>query len=255
MSAAVIESRDLVKRYHDEAVVDGVSLAVDSGEVKVIIGPSGSGKSTLLRCLGLLEQAEEGGVYLEGERIGVREKRGRTVPLQERRLAATRKDLGMVFQNFNLFPHLTAVGNVMSGLTTVRGIHRREARTIAEEALAKVGVAERGHAFPAELSGGQQQRVAIARALVMEPKVLLFDEPTSALDAELVREVLEVIESLAATGMTMVIVTHELSFAQRVADLVCVMDAGCVIEEGEPATLLSAPRQERTRRFLEAVHE
>jgi len=223
-------------------------------------GPSGGyvieaveGKSTLLRCLALLEPIEAGEIRLDGVRMGVRESGGRFVGLPEAVLARQRTDIGMVFQRFNLFPHLTALGNVMIGLTEVRRTSKDDARATAELMLARVGLAHRRDYYPAELSGGQQQRVAIARALVMKPKVMLFDEPTSALDPELVGEVLAVIEELAREGMTMVVVTHEVGFAKGVATRVLMMDEGQIIEDGEPAAFFGSPRQERTRRFLEAV--
>jgi polar amino acid transport system ATP-binding protein len=208
----------------------------------------------MLRCLALLEPLDAGEVRLEDRRIGSREGRGgRPEPLPERELARQRSEIGMVFQRFNLFPHLTALGNVTIGLTEVRGRARAEAREIATAMLGRVGLAERTGFYPSELSGGQQQRVAIARALVMNPKVMLFDEPTSALDPELVGEVLAVMEELASEGMTMVVVTHEVGFAQRVADRVIMMDAGEIIEDAEPEAFFGDPQQERTRRFLKAV--
>ena len=250
----VLEAVGLHKRYGHNEVLRGVTFGVQRGDVKAVLGPSGSGKSTMLRCLALLEPVESGEVRLEGRRIGVREARdGRLVPLPERVLARERREIGMVFQRFNLFPHLTALGNVMIGLTEVRDRDRKEARTIAQSMLARVGLAERERFFPSELSGGQQQRVAIARALVMNPKVMLFDEPTSALDPELVCEVLAVMEELAREGMTMVVVTHEVGFAKRVADRVIMMDAGSIIEDAPPDEFFGNPRQERTRKFLEAV--
>jgi polar amino acid transport system ATP-binding protein len=202
--------------------------------VKVIIGPSGSGKSTLLRCLALLEEPDSGDVSLEGKRPG-------------------RAEVGMVFQRFNLFQNMTALGNVMVGLTEVRKLPKREAREQATELLARVGLQDKTNQYPDELSGGQQQRVAIARALVMKPKVMLFDEPTSALDVELVREVLDVMEELARDGMTMVVVSHELRFAHHVASSILMMDEGVVIEEAPPEKFFSAPEHERTRRFLALV--
>jgi ABC-type polar amino acid transport system ATPase subunit len=250
----VLEAVGLHKRYGRNEVLRGVSFGVHGGDVKAVLGPSGSGKSTMLRCLALLEPVESGEVRLEGRRIGVREVRGgRLAPLPERVLARERREIGMVFQRFNLFPHLTALGNVMIGLTEVRGREKKEARTIAQSLLARVGLAERAAFYPSELSGGQQQRVAIARALVMNPKVMLFDEPTSALDPELVGEVLAVMEELAREGMTMVVVTHEVGFAKRVANRVLMMDGGSIIEEASPDEFFGNPRHERTRRFLEAV--
>jgi ABC-type polar amino acid transport system ATPase subunit len=249
-SPLMLEATRITKVYEREPVVKDVDISVGRGEVKVILGPSGSGKSTLLRCLALLETADGGEIYLDGERIGAV---GRRVSWlgRERQLAAERANIGMVFQRFNLFPHLTAEGNVAVALTTVRKLPRSEAKERAQAMLGRVGLAARSHAYPSELSGGQQQRVAIARALVMEPKVMLFDEPTSALDPELVREVLDVIEELAGTGMTMVVVTHELEFARRVADHMMMMDRGVVIEEADPETFFSAPDHERTRQFLD----
>jgi ABC-type polar amino acid transport system ATPase subunit len=253
-SGNVLEAVDVHRRYGSNHVLRGVSFGIGWGETKAILGPSGSGKSTLLRCLALLEAVDGGEVRISGERVGVREGRGgRLVPLGEAALARQRTDIGMVFQRFNLFPHLSAVGNVMIGLTEVRKTPASEARAIAETMLDRVGLGHRRGFYPSELSGGQQQRVAIARALVMKPKVLLFDEPTSALDPELVGEVLNVMEELAAEGMTMVVVTHEIGFAKHVASRVLMMDEGQVIEDGPPDEFFSNPSHERTRRFLEAV--
>src|SRR5437762_6622462 len=222
------------KRYSELEVLRGVTLDVSPGQVKVIIGPSGSGKSTLLRCLALLEEPDAGQVSLEGRRPG-------------------RGEVGMVFQRFNLFQNLTALDNVMIGLTEVRRLPKREAREQATEFLARVGLKDKAGQYPDELSGGQQQRVAIARALVMRPQAMLFDEPTSALDVELVREVLDVMEQLANEGMTMVVVSHELRFAHHVASSILMMDQGQVIEEAPPDRFFSAPSHERTKRFLALV--
>jgi len=249
----VLQARDVHKRYGQNEVLQGVSFGVHRADVKAILGPSGSGKSTLLRCLALLEPVDGGEVLLEGARVGVRESRGRLVSLPERVLAHQRRDIGMVFQRFNLFPHLTALGNVMIGLTEVRDRPRAEARETAETMLGRVGLGHRAGFFPSELSGGQQQRVAIARALVLNPKVMLFDEPTSALDPELVGEVLAVMEELAREGMTMIVVTHEVGFARDVASRVLMMDEGRIIEDGTPEEFFRNPRHERTRKFLEAV--
>jgi len=249
----VIEARDVWKRYGGNDVLRGVSFGVHRGDVKAILGPSGSGKSTLLRCLGLLEPIDGGEIHLEGSRVGVRESRGRLIPLPERTLARLRTDVGMVFQRFNLFPHLTALGNVMIGLTEVRGLSAADARVTASTMLERVGLGSRSTFYPSELSGGQQQRVAIARALVMNPKVMLFDEPTSALDPELVGEVLSVMEELAREGMTMIVVTHEVGFARDVAGRVVMMDEGRIIEDAPPDEFFGHPREERTRKFLEAV--
>jgi polar amino acid transport system ATP-binding protein len=244
MSEAVLRAEEVWKSYDGLNVLQGVSLEVDRGQVKVIIGPSGSGKSTLLRCLALLEPVDRGSVYLEQERLSGR---------KERALAAHRSEIGMVFQRFNLFQNMTALRNVMTALIDVRGLSRREARERALEFLASVGLADKADNYPEELSGGQQQRVAIARALVMRPKAMLFDEPTSALDVELVREVLDVMEGLARDGMTMVVVSHELRFAHHVASSILMMDEGHIIEEAPPDRFFSAPEHERTKRFLSLV--
>jgi len=249
----VIEARDVWKRYGGNEVLRSISLGVHRGDVKAILGPSGSGKSTFLRCLGLLEPIDRGEIHLEGARVGVHEARGRFVPLPERLLARQRTDIGMVFQRFNLFPHLTALRNVMIGLTEVRGMREADARSMANDMLERVGLGQRASFYPSELSGGQQQRVAIARALVMHPKVMLFDEPTSALDPELVGEVLTVMEELAREGMTMIVVTHEIGFARDVAGRVVMMDEGRIIEDAPPDEFFGNPHEERTRKFLEAV--
>jgi ABC-type polar amino acid transport system ATPase subunit len=240
----VLRAEDVSKSYDGLEVLRGASLDVARGEVKVVIGPSGSGKSTLLRCLALLEPVDAGGIWLEGERLS---------GLAEKNLAAHRSEIGMVFQRFNLFQNMTALANVMCGLVEVRRLKKREARERALEFLDRVGLREKADSYPEELSGGQQQRVAIARALVMRPKAMLFDEPTSALDVELVREVLDVMEGLARDGMTMVVVSHELRFAQHVASSILMMDEGRIIEEAPPAQFFSAPSHERTRRFLALV--
>jgi polar amino acid transport system ATP-binding protein len=252
----LLEAVEIRKRYGRNEVLRGVSFGVERGDVKAVLGPSGSGKSTMLRCLALLEPIDGGEVRLEGRTVGVRAGGGgsRTIRLPETQLAHQRRDIGMVFQRFNLFPHLTALGNVMLGLTEVRHRSKTEASQIAGDILERVGLAARAGFYPSELSGGQQQRVAIARALVMNPKVMLFDEPTSALDPELVGEVLAVIEELAREGMTMVVVTHEVGFAKKVADRVLMMDEGEIIEDGTPDEFFGNPRHERTRRFLESVH-
>jgi ABC-type polar amino acid transport system ATPase subunit len=222
------------KRYDDLEVLRGVTFDVAPGQVKVIIGPSGSGKSTLLRCLALLEEPDSGTVTLEGAPPGPGE-------------------VGMVFQRFNLFQNMTALENVMCGLVYVRGLPKEQARAEALQFLERVGLVARAAQYPDELSGGQQQRVAIARALVMKPKAMLFDEATSALDIELVREVLDVMESLAREGMTMVVVTHEMRFAQHVAHSVLMMDEGRIVEEAPPDQFFSSPKEERTQRFLSLV--
>jgi polar amino acid transport system ATP-binding protein len=244
MADVVLRAADLHKRYDDVEVLKGVSFEVNRGQVKVVIGPSGSGKSTLLRCLAMLEPPDAGDVYLEEERLSA---------LGEKELARHRSEVGMVFQRFNLFQNMSALGNVMSGLVHVRRLPKRDARERALELLERVGLSDKAAQYPDELSGGQQQRVAIARALVMRPKAMLFDEPTSALDVELVREVLDVMESLASEGTTMVVVTHELRFAHHVANAVLMMDDGRIVEEAPPDEFFSAPKEERTQRFLALV--
>jgi polar amino acid transport system ATP-binding protein len=244
LNEALLRADDVSKSYDGLEVLRGVTFEVDRGQVKVIIGPSGSGKSTLLRCLALLEPVDAGEIFLDGDRVS---------GLKERELTSHRSEVGMVFQRFNLFQNMTALGNVMVALRDVRRLPKKEARERALEFLARVGLADKGNSYPEELSGGQQQRVAIARALVMRPKAMLFDEPTSALDVELVREVLDVMEGLAHDGMTMVVVSHELRFAQHVASSILMMDEGRVIEEAPPGQFFTSPSHERTKRFLALV--
>lgn len=246
--------RDLHKKYGNNEVLKGVEFEVRKGEVKAVLGPSGSGKSTMLRMMALLEQADRGEILLHGKRIGADERGGKLHYHHERKLAVERREIGMVFQKFNLFPHLTALQNVMLALTTVKSVPKAEARETAAEMLRRVGLAERAGHYPSELSGGQQQRVAIARALVLGPSVMLFDEPTSALDPELVGEVLEVMEQLAESGMTMIVVTHEVRFARRVADEVTLFDSGVIVERGTPEQFFENPQHERTKKFLSHVH-
>jgi ABC-type polar amino acid transport system ATPase subunit len=243
----MLAAADITKHYGRLEVLHGVSLEVARGQVKVIVGPSGSGKSTLLRCLALLEPIEAGSITLDTEEVAWRAHGGRG----ERTLVPYRSQLSMVFQHFNLFPHLTALENVMVGPVHVRGASREAARAEAAALLARVRLAEKAERYPHELSGGQQQRVAIARALALRPKVMLFDEPTSALDPELVREVVDVMEELAADGMTMLVVSHEMRFAHEAADAIIMMDEGRIIEEAPPDQFFTAPAQERTRRFLQ----
>jgi ABC-type polar amino acid transport system ATPase subunit len=240
----VIRVEDLHKHFGKIAVLNGIDLDVNRGEVVVIIGPSGSGKSTFLRCLNRLEEPTQGRIYLDGVQI--------TGPKVN--LPRIRRDIGMVFQHFHLFPHRTACENVMEGPRTVLKLPRGQARERALQLLAKVGLSDKADVKPAELSGGQQQRVAIARALAMDPKVMLFDEVTSALDPELVGEVLTVMKKLADEGMTMITVTHEMSFAEKVADRVVMFDGGLVVEEGAPSKIFTRAEQERTRRFLNQLH-
>jgi polar amino acid transport system ATP-binding protein len=244
----------LHKRYGHHEVLKGVDFHVYAGEVKAVLGPSGSGKSTILRLMALLERADAGEIHLLDRRLGVVQSGSGWKPAKERELARQRADVGMVFQKFNLFPHLDARRNVMLGLTAVRKVSRADARAQAEEMLVRVGLGDRMRHYPSELSGGQQQRVAIARALVLNPAVMLFDEPTSALDPELVGEVLKVMEQLAEDGMTMVVVTHEVRFARRVAHDVAMFDEGTIVEQAPPDQFFDAPQHERTRRFLQHVH-
>ncbi len=243
------------KRFGHLQVLRDVSLEVEKGEVVCIIGPSGAGKSTLLRCINCLEPIDGGTIYLNGEPVYRYVKDGRVVVDPDRRIEEHRSEVGMVFQAFNLFPHLTALENVMLAPVHVRREPREEARRKALALLAKVGLSEKVDAYPHELSGGQQQRVAIARALAMQPKAMLFDEVTSALDPELIGEVLRVMRQLAAEGMTMVVVTHEMAFARDVADRVVLMADGMILEEGAPEQIFTTPRHERTRQFLQSILE
>jgi general L-amino acid transport system ATP-binding protein len=240
--AALVEIRSLRKSYGALEVLHGIDLDVHAGEVVVVVGPSGSGKSTLIRCINLLEDYQYGEVVVDGEKV-----------VRGSGLAKVRAEVGMVFQSFNLFPHLTALDNVALGPLRVRHMARRDALDRARLLLEKVGLADHAHKLPGQLSGGQQQRVAIARALAMEPKVLLFDEPTSALDPEMVGEVLDVMQGLARTGVTMVIVTHEMGFARKVANRMVFMEAGRLVEQAVPEVFFNAPREERTKAFLQAV--
>lgn len=238
------------KRFGANHVLRGVDLEVIAREVVCLIGPSGSGKTTLLRCVNHLEVPTEGRAILEGELLGQYTHRGRLVPLPPRELAAQRAAIGMVFQHFNLFGHKTALENIIEAPTQIGGVSKRDAINAATELLERVGMADKADAYPRQLSGGQKQRVAIARALAMSPKLMLFDEPTSALDPEIVGEVLDVMRQLAADGMTMLVATHEMTFARDVADRVVFMDGGVIVEQGPPSQVLAAPTHERTKRFL-----
>lgn len=238
----IITMSDVRKRFGGFEALRGIDLEVAEGEVVCIIGPSGSGKSTLIRCINQLETHDAGRITVEG--IEVRPGRA---------LQAVRREVGMVFQSFNLFPHLTVMRNVMLAPMRVRGLDAAAAEARARELLKRVGISEQAEKYPAQLSGGQQQRVAIARALAMEPKVLLFDGPTSALDPEMVGEVLDVMRSLARTGVTMIVVTHEMGFARQVGDRVLFMDGGLIVETGTPQSLFDSPKEERTRNFLKAI--
>jgi polar amino acid transport system ATP-binding protein len=252
-TAPIVQASDVRKRYGHLEVLPGTSFAVNPGEVKVIVGPSGSGKSTLLRCLGLLEPIDSGTIEISGTDVTWALDRGWRQRPRESSLARWRSEVCMVFQHFNLFPHLSALENVMIGPRYVRRTPKAEARDQAQALLARVRLADRAGHYPHELSGGQQQRVAIARALAMRPRVMLFDEPTSALDAELVREVIDVMEALVNDGMTMMVVTHALRFAREAADKVVMMADGVVIEEAPPDDIFANARHERTRQFLQLV--
>ncbi|WP_433665261.1 amino acid ABC transporter ATP-binding protein [Nocardia sp. CA-128927] len=238
------------KNFGALQVLKGVSLEIGRGEVLCVIGPSGSGKSTFLRCINHLEEVNAGRLYVDGELVGYEEKNGKLYELHPREAARQRREIGMVFQHFNLFPHRTVLENVIEAPTQVKKVPKAEALAKAKELLDRVGLAEKANAYPAQLSGGQQQRVAIARALAMDPKLMLFDEPTSALDPELVGEVLAVMRELAQSGMTMVVVTHEMGFAREVADKLVFMDGGVIVEAGAPRELLANPKHERTQAFL-----
>ena len=249
----LVAFRGVRKRFGGFEALKGVSLDVPAGQVLCLIGASGSGKTTLLRCVNQLTEIDGGAIWLDGELLGARESGGRLHRLSETRIARQRLKTGMVFQRFNLFAHMTALQNIVEGPIRVL---RRTPADAADEAmtlLRRVGLADKAENYPSELSGGQQQRVAIARALAMHPKLMLFDEPTSALDPELVGEVLTVMRELAASGMTMIVVTHELGFAREVADRVVFMDAGAIVESGPPSDVLTAPRERRTQAFLSAV--
>ena len=249
----VVSARGVQKSFGRVEVLKGIDLEVAPGEVLCLIGPSGSGKSTFLRCINHLERIDGGTLRVNGQLVGYREKGGRLYELRESEVAERRRGIGMVFQRFNLFPHLTAERNVMEAPVQVLGESPKAARERARALLDRVGLSQKYAAYPRELSGGQQQRVAIARALAMRPSLMLFDEPTSALDPELVGEVLDVMRELAEEGMTMVVVTHEMGFAREVADRVVFMDGGVVVEQGEPRQVLTAPQHERTREFLGKV--
>lgn len=249
----IVEAVDVHKSFGSVQVLKGVSLTVCRQEVVVIVGASGSGKTTFIRCINHLEKIQQGRVLVNGHLIGYREVRGRLVEDRERNIARQRQEIGMVFQRFNLFPHLTALENIIEAPIHVRGIGVAEATQSARGLLARVGLADKADSYPAQLSGGQQQRVAIARALAMKPALMLFDEPTSALDPETVGEVLDVMKELARDGMTMIVVTHEMGFAREVADRVIMMDDGRIVEEAPPAQFFTAPKSERTKSFLTRI--
>ncbi len=253
MSTPMVRAEGVRKRFGKLEVLKGIDLTVERGQVCCLLGPSGSGKSTFLRCVNHLEKIDGGRLTVDGELVGHRQHGDKLHELREREVAERRRDIGMVFQRFNLFPHMTALENITEAPVKVRSVPKADAREQAQLLLEQVGLGDRTHHYPAQLSGGQQQRVAIARALAMRPKLMLFDEPTSALDPELVGDVLDVMRRLAADGMTMVVVTHEIGFAREVGDTAVFMDEGVVVEAGDPRRVLVEPEQERTRAFLSKV--
>jgi len=249
----VVEATDVHKWFGRLHVLKGVSMTVRRQEVVVIIGASGSGKTTFIRCINHLEKIQQGRIFVNGHLIGYREVNGALVEDREQNIARQRQEIGMVFQRFNLFPHMTALGNIIEAPIRVRGVPEAEAIETGRALLARVGLSAKESVYPAQLSGGQQQRVAIARALAMKPALMLFDEPTSALDPEMIGEVLEVMKELAREGMTMIVVTHEMGFAREVADRVVMMDDGQIIEEGTPEHFFTSPTHERTKAFLSKI--
>lgn len=253
MAQLMVDARNVRKSYGSNQVLNGITLSVEKGEVLCIIGPSGSGKSTFLRCLNHLESIDGGRIYVNDELMGYRQTGNVLHELKPQDIAQQRQSIGMVFQRFNLFPHMTALQNVIEAPIGVAGIDAEEAKKQGLELLAQVGLQDKGEHYPAQLSGGQQQRVAIARALAMKPKLMLFDEPTSALDPELVGDVLDVMKSLAKAGMTMIVVTHEMGFAREVADKVVFIDKGVIVEKGKPKQVLDNPQEARTKAFLNKV--
>ncbi|MGO2610938.1 amino acid ABC transporter ATP-binding protein [Glutamicibacter ardleyensis] len=253
MNDVIAEAFEVQKHFGQLEVLKGISLTVKRGEVTCILGPSGSGKSTFLRCINQLETLDGGYIMVEGQPIGVKIKNGNLHKQNEKEIAKSRENIGMVFQSFNLFPHMTVLENICEAPLRVKRESRKVVLDRANELLARVGLSEKADVYPVALSGGQQQRVAIARALAMEPKLMLFDEPTSALDPELVGEVLDVMRDLAKAGMTMIVVTHEIGFARVVGDNLVFMDGGYVLEQGAPREVLSNPQHERTQQFLAKV--
>ncbi|WP_432247929.1 amino acid ABC transporter ATP-binding protein [Streptomyces sanyensis] len=249
----MVRAENVHKSFGHVKVLQGIDLEVAPQEVFCLVGPSGSGKSTFLRCINHLEKINGGRLWVDGQLVGYRQKGDKLYELRDSEVAAQRRDIGMVFQRFNLFPHMTALANVMEAPVQVKGESRAVARERAAKLLDRVGLKDKAGNYPAQLSGGQQQRVAIARALAMEPKLMLFDEPTSALDPELVGEVLDVMRGLAEDGMTMIVVTHEMGFAREVGDSLVFMDGGVVVESGNPRDVLSNPQHERTQAFLSKV--
>ncbi|MET7470495.1 amino acid ABC transporter ATP-binding protein [Micromonospora sp. NPDC005686] len=252
-SGLMVRAEQVHKSFGPLEVLKGIDLEVRSGEVCCLLGPSGSGKSTFLRCINHLEKIDAGRIRVDGDLIGYRERGGKLYEMRDRDVAAQRRAIGMVFQRFNLFPHMTVLQNVMEAPVLLRQAKKAQAREHAAQLLDRVGLGDKLGAYPGQLSGGQQQRVAIARALAMRPKLMLFDEPTSALDPELVGEVLDTMKDLARDGMTMIVVTHEIGFAREVGDHLVFMDGGVVVEQGDPREVISAPQHERTKAFLAKV--
>ncbi|MEU4289352.1 amino acid ABC transporter ATP-binding protein [Kribbella sp. NPDC026596] len=246
----LVHAVNVTKSFHHIEVLKGIDLDVDRGQVVCLLGPSGSGKTTFLRCINQLETIDGGRIWVDGDLMGYADRGGKLYRLTNKQIAAQRREIGMVFQRFNLFPHKTALENIIEAPTQVKGESKKSARERAMKLLDRVGLADRCNVYPAQLSGGQQQRIAIARALAMQPKLMLFDEPTSALDPELVGEVLAVMRELALDGMTMIVVTHEMSFAREVADTVVFMDGGVVVEAGPPKDVIGNPQHSRTQAFL-----
>ena len=253
MTQLMVDARRVRKSFGSNEVLKGIDLQVAKGQVLCLLGPSGSGKSTFLRCINHLETINGGRLYVDGELMGFKERGEATYELKPSAVAKQRSEIGMVFQRFNLFPHLTALENVIEAPIGIRGLKRSEAVEKGMKLLQSVGLGDRANHYPSQLSGGQQQRVAIARALAMEPKLMLFDEPTSALDPELVGDVLDVMRKLAQSGMTMIVVTHEIGFAREVADRVVFMDEGVVVESGSPSEVIDNPQNERTKSFINSV--
>jgi polar amino acid transport system ATP-binding protein len=253
MTDALVRAEGVRKSFGRNEVLKGIDLEVQPGEVMCVVGPSGSGKSTFLRCINHLEKVDAGRLTVDGHLVGYAERDGRLYELREHEIAGRRAEIGMVFQRFNLFPHMTALGNIVEAPVRVKKVSKDEAHDRGRELLDKVGLAGREDAYPRQLSGGQQQRVAIARALAMDPKLMLFDEPTSALDPELVGDVLDVMRDLATSGMTMFVVTHEMGFAREVGDKLVFMDDGVVVEAGTPRDVIANPQHERTKSFLSKV--
>ncbi|MBD2758296.1 amino acid ABC transporter ATP-binding protein [Yimella sp. cx-573] len=249
----MVHAVNVTKAFYGNQVLKGIDLDVAEGEVVCLLGPSGSGKTTFLRCINQLETINGGRIWVDGDLMGYEDRGGTLHKLHDRKVAAQRRDIGMVFQRFNLFPHMTALENVAEAPVQVNGVNKKQARDEARALLERVGLGDRCDHYPSQLSGGQQQRVAIARALAMHPKLMLFDEPTSALDPELVGEVLEVMRELAEGGMTMIVVTHEIAFARDVADRVVFMDGGVVVEQGPPREIIARPQHERTKTFLRRI--